>query len=530
MSITKAIGNAMSGLRVNSRQAEIASRNVSNASVEGYTAKTLALSHEVHGGQPGGVRADGVRRAGDPFLVAERRGESARSGALSTEGEALRRIADAVMDPDGGDGLHDRMRKLEGALRSLADTPESAALRREAAEAAQGVADKLNTLSTDATRLRMDADREIGRQVDTVNGALSAIERLTREIQTTAAAGRDVSALEDERERQIEIVNAIIPVKSATPVNGGLQLIAEGGGTLMAGSARPLSFEPSGDVAGFEGLAQGGKRVDDPATQAATGGDTAREFRGIGLGGGSLEALFRVRDEIGRDYAAQLDAVARDLIERFQGDASFVDGSTAMAGFAKDDGAAPPATPREYLGLFADYDAAGAAEIRFPADAAAADAAEAGLARRIRVAAPILSTPALLADPSEDTQRLMARDPGATPAPDTFPSALYHAMRAQRAVASDAGPSAALGLDGARTTLDMTTEWVALRERAAGAAEREASFASGRVEALREEELAASAVDTDEEMRRLLAIEKAYAANARVLQVADQMLSAILEI
>lgn len=37
-------------------------------------------------------------------------------------------------------------------------------------------------------------------------------------------------------------------------------------------------------------------------------------------------------------------------------------------------------------------------------------------------------------------------------------------------------------------------------------------------------------VDTDEEMATLLLVEQAYAANARVIEVADQMTSRILEI
>jgi flagellar hook-associated protein 1 FlgK len=47
---------------------------------------------------------------------------------------------------------------------------------------------------------------------------------------------------------------------------------------------------------------------------------------------------------------------------------------------------------------------------------------------------------------------------------------------------------------------------------------------------MREEEVAKMGVDSDEEMRQLLMIEKAYAANARVLQVTDQMISELLSI
>jgi Flagellar hook-associated protein len=115
----------------------------------------------------------------------------------------------------------------------------------------------------------------------------------------------------------------------------------------------------------------------------------------------------------------------------------------------------------------------------------------------------------------------------ANPPTITLASALYAEIIESR----DAGTGGreALGLVGGRRPVDMISEWTALRESAAGSLEREAGFRRGAAEAVREEALAASAVDTDEELRRLLAIEKAYAANARVLQVADDMLAALLQ-
>jgi flagellar hook-associated protein 1 FlgK len=46
---------------------------------------------------------------------------------------------------------------------------------------------------------------------------------------------------------------------------------------------------------------------------------------------------------------------------------------------------------------------------------------------------------------------------------------------------------------------------------------------------MRDAEMRLTAVDTDAELRSILAIEKAYAANARVLQAVDEMLKRILE-
>jgi flagellar hook-associated protein 1 FlgK len=513
MGINSAIGNALTGLRVTTRHAELVSRNVANAMTEGYTAKSLSVSHQVHGLEPGGVRADGVVRANNPFMTAARRREDAVAQNMSTESDALRRISDLVLDPKGGDSLQSRYLGFENSLRALADTPESKSLQREAALAGRAIAKKLNTLSTEATRMRVDADAEIQRQVNTVKAAMKRVADLTKDIQRAEAAGRDSSALQDERDRQIDIVNSIIPIKQtrdveglsgkSTVIAGGFYVAAQGGALLMNGS-EPYDL-------GFEQSAPGS--VDGQAVLNGLQylGQESATLRDLGLDGGSLEAAFKVRDEIATGFSAQLDALARDLAERFQGDSGF------MSGYMTDDGVNP------LLGVFVDYDPTGPAEHRF-GEIVDAATDEVGFAGRIRLNADIWDNPALLKTGGDlgATNSLITSD-GADDTP-TFPSALYETMRAT------GGAIAVLGLVGERPPVDLVTEWASLLETSAGSAENEASFRLGAAEALRDEEVAKMGVDTDEEMRQLLLIEKAYAANAQVLQVADQMIAELLSI
>lgn len=522
MGITSAINNAMSGLRVTSRAAELVSRNVSNAQVEGYTQKTLAQSHQIFGGLPGGVKDDGVMRAGDPFVTAARRRGEAQSESLSLEADALRRVADALIDPDGGDSLHSRYVAFEDALRGLADTPESSGMRRNAVEAAVGLANKLNTLSTDAKRMRMEADRDIQRQVEEVNRALREIQQLSREIAQTEAAGRDASGLEDERQRQIDVVNAIVPIKASKPTQGGMFLTTEEGGILSNGTIYELSFTPSGDVQTANmlgGLTHLDVADADPAT--------AR------MGGGTLEAAFKVRDEIAVDYAAQLDALAADLIDGFQqldGYAAYTDeasgdsrNDTAHAGLFTDAGAA--------FVFSGDIDAAGDVTSSpdkihdSPVTPAEADALLIGLAGRIAVNAAI--DPAKGGAAEAITTDFMPVLSGAEP---SMPTALYAAFRTPLVLDGATPPGSVVNLAGTMTRIEMVSGVASLWEISASGVESEARFRDGATQALRAEELTAQGVDTDEEMRRLLVIEKAYAANARVLQVADQMIATLLEI
>ena len=69
-----------------------------------------------------------------------------------------------------------------------------------------------------------------------------------------------------------------------------------------------------------------------------------------------------------------------------------------------------------------------------------------------------------------------------------------------------------------------------LRLSAAAGAEDAAAFAAGRRSALAEAESAAIGVDTDDELSKLLLVEQAYAANARVIRTMDDLLRLLMEI
>jgi flagellar hook-associated protein 1 FlgK len=61
------------------------------------------------------------------------------------------------------------------------------------------------------------------------------------------------------------------------------------------------------------------------------------------------------------------------------------------------------------------------------------------------------------------------------------------------------------------------------------AADRQNGHATGRLQAL-DEATAQAGIDTDAELQSLLLIERAYAANARVIRAADEMLQQLLRI
>ena len=490
MSINQAIGNAFSGLAAASRAAEIVSRNVANATTEGYSATELTRSQQLVGGEGAGVKVLGVERAGNPLVTADRRRIEAGAGRAETEAQVMRDLSDLLTDPDGGDSLSSRFAALENALRGLADTPESTAMQSTVVAAGRALATRFNTLSTQAARMIGDLNDDVKRQVQTVNTALKKIAQLNTSITAGKATGKDTTALEDERDRQIEVVNGIVPIRTKDRDSNGMMVSTANGILLVEGGAREIEW--------------------DPATQTLSvmGSEISAKPPSGGLQGGTLEATITALTETVPAFMAQVDALAADIVKRFQN----------LSGYETDVATVPALT-----GLFTDNGQ------RFDETT---PGAEVGLAGRMRLHAAVDPTvggsPSALVTGSLPAVGDPLTGAGQTPlpspaTPETFPTALMSAMRA---VSTSGVPP----ISGAFNATDLAIQLVSIREVNANDREAEASFQRGATQTMREREDSFSAVDTDAQMQALLRLEQTYAANARILEVTSGLINRLLEI
>jgi flagellar hook-associated protein 1 len=374
-------------------------------------------------------------------------------------------------------------------LRQLAETPELVPRQATAAMAAKDVAAKLNQISSESARVRSTADAEVARQVDEVNGALGKIARLKRQIQIFSASGRDTASLIDQREKLIDRVSAIVPIREQRRDDGVVALTTAEGLTLVDTKAQQIAFTSTpiitapmrydGGAGALSGLTLNGVDI-------TPGGPGSQS-----ISGGSLAGLFAVRDEIAPQVSDRADALAADLIGRLA--ASGIDPTLL------------PGDP----GLFTD-------------DGAAYDPLNlAGLAGRIELNTAV--------DPEAGGDLALLRDGlGATaPGPAAngdLPRALLDALTANATTITVPGLSATLSLSQAAAGL------IELTASDRVSAEADVSIFSSSRETLATAEAEAIGVNTDAELQALIQIEQAYAANVQVIQTATRMLDQLLEI
>ncbi|PIE06897.1 MAG: flagellar hook-associated protein FlgK [Rhodobacterales bacterium] len=481
MTITSSLSNALSGLTAASRAAELVSSNVANAQTEGYGRREIVLaSHRL-----GGVNVVGVRREVDMTVVQERRQADASVGYNGTIAEFYAGLERSLGTPDEPNSLSGRMAALESALIEAQSRPDNAARLAAVRNAAADLAGKLNMASDAVQNARMRADSAIAAQVKSLGAGLERIQNLNYKIREAEALGQDPSSFMDLRQQTVDEIASIVPLKQANREGGQIALYTPGGAILLDGKAAALGFtgvgmivpEMSKQSGALSGLSING-------TEVRTDGDRSQ------IHGGSLAALFKLRDELATNAQSRLDAVARDLIERFEAP-----------------GVDPTLSPGE-PGLFTD------------AGAALDTSTELGLSSRISLNA--------MADPSQGGELWRLRDGlGAATQGDVGNTTLLHALNtaltAERAANSGDFSGvfrSASGLAGdllSRVGMERT------------AAEGQQAHAVAQQDSLTLMELE-TGVDTDHEMQKLMLIEQAFAANAKVISTVDAMLQAIMDI
>lgn len=488
MSITSALNSAASGLAASARLADTVANNVANAMTPGFARRTTELSSLTLGGYGSGVRVAGTTRSESALLTSERRGADAAVGAASARSDVYDSLAGALRDADSDNGLSALATGLETALMAATSSPQSTTTLAAAVDAAKCLAAALNHVAGEADRLRTEAEAEIGRQVTAVNDSLGAIDKLNRKIATLAPDGADLTALQDERSRLIDGIASVIPLQVVKRDGDQVALYARNGGALLDGRVFSLSFTPTPGAVTAEmalgaplgGLMQDQGASDGPvAVAAGTGGGL--------FDGGSLGALFEVRDRLAPEFTAEMDRYAGDLIERFR------------------DLMPPEALDAAGEGLFVD---GGSGNLT-------------GLAGRIEVNAAV--------DPAEAggavwrlRDGLSATSEGAKGDASVL-QAFYEAMTATREPVGFISQSARAG--GAAMAGEISAFFAARSARS----HDDRAYLTSQQATLVEQEGRETGVDTDAQLETLTLIEQTYAANARVLSVIDELMKLLLE-
>lgn len=481
MSLSSSLNAAVAGLGITSQRAEVVARNVANADRPGYVRRDLDIGGPSVG-TPGSTTS--VSRDLDPRLVQLRREAQSQEAGDRQMAAFSSRIDAELGDPDQIGSLQDRIARLDAAFVGAATDPQSEVRLSEVAQAAGDLTSYINGLDATITRERQNADTDIGEAVAQLNRDLADVAKLNTLIKRQSIGGAATAGLQDQRSVLIDRISAQIPVRALPRDDGDVALVSAGGIMLLDGRPAVLGFDARAPITPemsfpthLSGLTVNGRDV-------AVGGNVS------GIAGGGLAALFDLRDVVAPEATARLDSLAADLIDRFEDPSVDATRAPGQPGLFTERGGGLSATP------------------------------DAGLAGRLQLNAAV--------DPARGGDLWRLRDGLGATAPDTSsnPALLLTYGRALATPDVPALPGLpSVGRDFAGHAASLKSLVSADRVEA----EDRLAFSEGRSQDLVEQR-DGGAVDIDAEMRRLIEIEQAYAANARVIQAVGDMINRLTEI
>jgi len=507
MSLNSALSIATSGLANINAQFITMSQNVANISTPGYTEETTSQQSVTAAGVGMGVRTGVTVRATDLALQGEVLSQTSNSAALQVTQTALQAIDSALGTPGQGNDLGSILGDLQNGFSTLLNDPSNQTQQSAVVGAATNLVQTINTTSQTISTQRQSAEDDLGDAVNTLNTTLSQIGQLNSEIVSGKQAGISTADLESQRDAAIQTLSGLIMVKSVPLSNGSVQLIT-GGGMLLPtdANAAPFSFQSG---------------ITSPSAYYPNGGLSGITMNGIdvtsALTGGRIGADIALRDTTLPTALAQLDEFSYNLATRF-----------AAQG----------------LTLFSD----GQGNVPTSTGSGDAQSSYVGFSSYIQVNPEVAANPSLVRD---GTTAISGSEAGAsafTPNPPggpagftglisrvlnyTFTDQVQAGVGQPLPATADLGPSGTLSasLAGVTTLSSFATILVS------GLAEHSATVtanltASNSMQTALSGQLSSeTGVNLDTEMSKMLTLQNAYGANARVLNAVQTMFNDILQV
>lgn len=304
MGMINSLSTSLTGMKTAQSQLELVSRNISNVDTIGYTRKTANQQNVVLGGFSQGVSLGNVTRQVDQGLLKSYLVSSASSSSLSAQSDYLSKTEALLGSPANNNSLAANVASLQAAFEKFSTDASSSASRYELISQAETITNRLNYVSKEIQKQRVDADKEIAAEVQKVNSLISQLNDLNDEIVKYSVLGsNDMADLQDQRDQVLRSLSEKIDITYFTRDNGqmvvqtteGVMLVDDQAHYLSHNaivSASPTTMYESGHIQGIY--------VD--------GQDITTKIKG-----GSLQGLIEIRDSTLTSLQSQIDELAINL-------------------------------------------------------------------------------------------------------------------------------------------------------------------------------------------------------------------------
>ncbi len=332
MSITLALGAAISGLQTSQKGLDSVSRNIVNVNTDGYTRKVFLQESQILAGRGVGVRAAGLVRNVDESLLKDIRREAAVAGALNSQQTYYARIQDTFGTPEDNTSISHAISELGKSFEALGVDVSSLTQAMNTVQSGQDIADQFKRMTEMVQDLRLEADRAIEADVLKVNNLLSQIDTLNAEIIRNENTFLDTGDLKDQRDQALTALSDLMDITYFTRDSGEVIILTTSGRSLLDKSPATLSHqavtqtssELTYDGGNFNPLSLDGFDITRQTTKGAIGGYLDMRDSVLPAIQSELDEL-SVRMKEALNQAHNRGTSYPDLAQEFNGTRRFID-------------------------------------------------------------------------------------------------------------------------------------------------------------------------------------------------------------
>jgi flagellar hook-associated protein 1 FlgK len=298
----QSFGIGISGLNAAQAGLDVIGNNIANAATEGYHRQRVELTPSAYGetvaGYIGaGVDVAGVTRLIDELLEREIVRQESANGQVAQELSTLSSVETTLGEFAEGSGLNATIDGFFDALRGLAAHPLEQVWRNETVNAAETLASEFRWLGASLRGLEDQIALEARNTVDTINAMIAQIAELNANVQASAVGQGQANNLRDRRDQLVLELAGLVGIDVQQREYGVVDISVAGLPLVTGSLTTPLQIQ----------------RQADQSLAVFTSG---REGCRLDVQGGRLGGLLSLKNELLGGLHADLDTLARTLIEQ----------------------------------------------------------------------------------------------------------------------------------------------------------------------------------------------------------------------
>jgi flagellar hook-associated protein 1 len=308
MGLFSLLGVATRGLSMSQTGMDLAGQNISNADVDGYSRKRMTLEPDYvkNGtfGQMGfGVDVVNIQRMRSVFIDVQIRNQNQEVGYYEEKDQTLQGIENIFTEPSDT-GIQKYMDQFFDSWQSLSLMPNDLSARTMVKTNGEILTDVFHNLSTQLTGLNQSKNDLIRADAGEVNKLTKEIFNLNREIAAVEITKQNANDSRDKRDKALKDLANLIDIDVNEDSLG--QVTVTTAGNIIVSPAYQQDIEITSNI----------RQLADGTSINNVGLRFADSKRDYFPQSGKIRGLFDSRDIVIPEYQTKLDTLARSFVAK----------------------------------------------------------------------------------------------------------------------------------------------------------------------------------------------------------------------